>query len=95
MNGGSDWVIPFAILGAKFGITSAFCYLYFAQVNFFASAYLGLVMGFSNVFGRIVSISAPIVAELNDPVPMMSAVVICFMAFGLALQLKQPKELIK
>jgi len=89
MHGGEDnWVIPFAVLGAKFGITSAFCYLYFAQVNYFISAYLGLVMGFSNVFGRIVSIGAPIVAELNDPVPMMSTVVVCLLAFCLALSLK-------
>jgi hypothetical protein len=32
---GHIWVIPFGVLGAKSGITIAFCFLYFSPSNYF------------------------------------------------------------
>jgi hypothetical protein len=57
-------LVPIGVLGAKAGISLAFCFLYFSQVNYFSSAYLGLMFGSSNVVGRCSTILAPIVAEL-------------------------------
>jgi len=58
------WLIPVGVLGAKAGIAVAFCFLYFSQVNYFKSSFLGLMFGATNVVGRCSTILAPIVAEL-------------------------------
>ena len=87
---GVEHLIPIAVLGAKAGISVAFCFLYFTTVNYFESKYLGLVMGFSNVSGRMSTIAAPIVAELPDPVPMLSVIVLCFLSLIASHKLQLP-----
>ena len=89
----SSWMIPVSVLFAKAGISVAFCFLYFSTVNYFPSAYLGFVMGFCNVAGSSSTIAAPIIAEMRDPIPMMTTIVLCFLAFIGSLNLKQPEEL--
>lgn len=59
----TESLIPVAVLGAKAGIACAFAFLYFSTVSYFTSAFLGLVMGFSNTVGRLSTVAAPIVAE--------------------------------
>lgn len=83
-----DWMIPFAVLGAKAGISIAFSFLYFSTVYYFPSPYLGLVMGFNNVAGRSSTIAAPMVAEMRDPIPMMTSIVLCLLALIGSILLK-------
>ena len=83
-----DRLIPVAVLGAKAGVSVAFSFFYFSIVSYFPSTHLGLVMGFSNVAGRLSSIMAPIVAEMRDPIPMMTTMVLCVMAFAGSMSLK-------
>ena len=78
------WAIPIAVLGAKAGVSIAFCFLYFSTVNYFSSTFLGLVMGFTNVTGRASTILAPIVAEMADPIPMLTTILLCATAFFLS-----------
>lgn len=87
-------LIPIGVLGAKAGISLAFCFLYFSQVKYFSSAYLGLMFGSSNVVGRCSTILAPIVAELEDPIPMISSLMLCMIALFCSTLLEQPKHLI-
>jgi len=86
-----EWIVPLGVLGAKFGISIAFAYLYFSMVDYFPSAFLGFVMGVSNVIGRSSTILAPIVAEMSNPIPMVSSMAICSLAFSLCLMLKSPE----
>ena len=69
-------MIPVAVLGVKAGAAVSFGYFYFSTVSYFNSQYLGLVMGLSNVVGRMSTILAPIVAEMDHPMPMMTCIVI-------------------
>ena len=91
----SSWLIPIGVLGAKAGISVAFCFLYFSQVNYFTSAFLGLIMGSSNVVGRCSTILAPVVAELPDPTAMVSCLLLCIMGLFCCLLLEQPKSIKK
>ena len=77
---GMDWLVPFGIIIAKYSISVAFCFIYSAPPSFFPPEYIGLVMGLNNVFGRTSTIAAPIVAEKNDPIPMLSCIMLCGMA---------------
>jgi hypothetical protein len=94
-SSGTDSLIPIAVLGAKAGISIAFCFLYFSTVNYFESQYLGLVMGFSNVVGRLSTIAAPMIAEQPDPIPMVSCIVLCMVSLFSSMQLEQPESLCK
>ena len=73
----------------------AFCFLYFSQVNYFTSAFLGLIMGSSNVVGRCSTILAPVVAELPDPIAMVSCLILCIMGLFCCLLLEEPKTISK
>ena len=86
-------LIPIGVLGAKASITIAFTFLYFSMVNYFDSAFLGFVMGISNVVGRLSTILAPVIAEMPDPIPMMSTMILCFGALVCCLMLQQPNNL--
>jgi hypothetical protein len=82
------WLVPIGVLGAKAGISVAFCFLYFSTVSYFESIFLGFVMGFSNVLGRFSTILAPVVAEKPDPLPMMSCIILCLIAFVSCIMLE-------
>ena len=84
----SQSLIPVGVLGAKAGIAVAFVFLYFSQVSFFQSSYLGLMFGATNVVGRCSTILAPIVAELQDPIPMVTSMVLCLIALFCSINLK-------
>jgi len=88
-----SWLVPIGVLGAKAGVSCAFCFVYFSTVNYFESSYLGFVMGFCNVAGRFSTIFAPMIAEKPDPMPMMSCIILCVVALVGCLLLEQPKAL--
>lgn len=88
-----NWLIPIAVILSKSSITCAFCLLYFTIVDYFESHFLGFVMGANNVFGRTSTIPAPIVAELNEPIPMMVCICLCSAAMVMSLRLEQPEKL--
>uniref|UniRef100_A0A7S3CJF9 Uncharacterized protein n=1 Tax=Strombidium rassoulzadegani TaxID=1082188 RepID=A0A7S3CJF9_9SPIT len=94
-SSGMDWLVPVCVLGVKASISIAFCFLYFSTVNYFPSAYLGFVMGFSNVAGRMSTIAAPMFAEQKDPIPMVSCIVLSVLSLACSLQLEQPEALRK
>ena len=74
------WFIPIGVLGAKASITASFCFLYFSTIYYFPSQYLGLVVGFYNMIGRVSTAAAPMVAELPQPVPMATNISLCIVA---------------
>lgn len=89
------WLVPIAVLLAKSSITVAFCLLYFTNIDFFENQYLGFVMGVNNVFGRTSTILSPIIAEIGEPLPMLSCIFICVLSLFLSLRLEQPECLKK
>lgn len=89
---GVTWLVPLAVLGAKASISVAFCFLYFSTLQFFPSAYLGLVMGLYNMIGRVSTVAAPMVAEMPQPVPMAASIFLCLLALLSVCLLKQADE---
>ena len=60
-------------MGAKFGVTIGFCIVYIAHTSLFPVMFAATSMGFCNVLARAVSIASPLVAQMEQPLPM-----ICF-----------------
>ena len=54
--------------------------LYMSKLVYFPSQYLGSVFGICNTAARACTIVAPMVAELETPVPELSTIVTCSMA---------------
>ena len=50
-------------------------------------------MGVNNVFGRTSTVLSPIVAEMGEPMPMISCILICMASMVLSLRLEQPEAL--
>ena len=73
-------LVPFFVLVAKGGVTMAFCFVYFAPLQFYDSKYMGLVMGGINFFARISTIAAPMVAEVGGSVPMATLITLATLA---------------
>lgn len=47
------------------------------------------------MFGRTSTILSPIVAEMGEPMPMVSCIIICTASMFLSLRLEQPSSLKK
>ena len=65
----------FLILVAKFGVAICFCVVYIAHAAIFPTMFAATSFGFCNFMARAFSAASPILAELEQPVPM-----ICFAA---------------
>lgn len=74
---GNDFVIPFCIIAAKFGCSSMFCVVYIANSDIFSPDVSSAIFGICNVCARIVTIGAPMVAELKEPVPLYIFIILC------------------
>ena len=66
------------VLGAKFGVSSAFNCVFLAN-ELFPSTYASTTMGVCNFFARLAAIVAPMAAEVAAPFPMSA---FCVMAGG-------------
>ena len=71
-----SWIIPCEILTIKVACAACFVFLYSGQLFYFESRHLGIVMAMNNIIGRSLSILAPIVAEMEPPLPMISVAVL-------------------
>ena len=58
-------------MGAKFGITMGFFIVYIAHTNIFPVMFAATSLGFCNVLARAVSIASPLIAQLEQPIPMI------------------------
>lgn len=88
----SKWlnVIPFAVLAAQFGVSSAFGMLYMCTLQYFPSQFLGTVFGVCNVTARSVTIMSPMVAEAAQPTPVLTIILSCLGAVIATRFLKIP-----
>ena len=85
--------VPFFILLAKFGVVSFFTLMYLGTLVYFPSRYLGAVFGVCNTAARATTILAPMVAEINTPVPELCLISIAVVAVVLSRLLIIPKDM--
>ena len=74
-------MIPFYVTVAKFGVSASFNTVYLASVGLIPTIFSSSVFGFCNVAARIITITAPVIAEQDAPLPML----ICLTALSIAV----------
>ena len=83
----SIWM-PVFVTFASFGITGAFMIVYLCMVDVFPTLFVSTAMGFCNFMARVMTIAAPIVAELAPPLPMSLFVSMTSLAVVLTFLIK-------
>jgi hypothetical protein len=66
------------LLLTKFGVSSSLSLCYLITSEYFPIIYSSSVFGVCNVFSRIIAIFAPLIAEMEPPLPMAIYVIFCF-----------------
>eukprot|EP00350_Pseudokeronopsis_sp_OXSARD2_P005865 CAMPEP_0170567256 /NCGR_PEP_ID=MMETSP0211-20121228/80364_1 /TAXON_ID=311385 /ORGANISM="Pseudokeronopsis sp., Strain OXSARD2" /LENGTH=124 /DNA_ID=CAMNT_0010888663 /DNA_START=945 /DNA_END=1316 /DNA_ORIENTATION=+ len=64
-------VVPYMVLVIKFGVSAAFNIAYIANAALYPSVLSGTIFGITNIFARLASMFAPVIAEVPDPYPML------------------------
>lgn len=73
-------IIPVFILLAKSGVSGTFNICYLANAQIFPAIFAGAAFGISNLCAKIATILAPLMAEVDPPIPMILFTVIAFIA---------------
>ena len=72
VSDGNYLVISLLVMVAKFGISMGWVGCYMGMILLFKTTLVGAAMGYCNVLCRITAMAAPLVAEIDPPVPMMT-----------------------
>ena len=78
------------VLTTKLGVASGFNVIYIAHPKMFPTLFSMTSMGILNLICRFATIFAPFVAEVDEPVPMFTFTVTCFIASLCAMLLIEP-----
>ena len=62
--------VPVMILLTRFGVSATFNICYLANAQLFPSIFAGTAIGICNIFAKMSTIIAPLLAEAPDPAPM-------------------------
>ena len=86
-EGIGNWVVYLSVLVIKLGMGGAFVGVYMGNYDLFPPRYVGASFAACNLFARMATISAPLVAETPKPLPMLIAsglgAFACFCVVGL------------
>lgn len=56
---------------SRVGISTTMGICYLANADLFPATYAGTTYGICNIGARVISIAAPIIAEMPDPIPII------------------------
>ena len=85
----NSYVIAIFVLISRIGMTSAFNIVYIATPYLFPVIFGSTCLGIFNFWARLVSIIAPVAAELEYPVPMSLFTGTSILAFIVAFFIKE------
>ena len=88
----AQWVIAFAVFMAKLGNAAAFSLVFLANSALFPPLFISTCFGVCNIGARLVTILAPMVAEIEYPYPAYVFIVATAVATLSAFMLKFPKQ---
>lgn len=71
LGGVTQFLMPFYVLLAKLGISSAFVVIYVCNVDVFPAMFLPIAFGITNFAGAVSTIGAPVVGEMHGQFPMV------------------------
>lgn len=78
-----SWLFPFFILVAKFGISSAFNIVYVSHSEVFPVLFSATALGICNFITRIFTGISPILAQMEEPFPMVIFTLLSMLGVGI------------
>jgi hypothetical protein len=79
------------ILAAKFGISGAFNIAFLVNSVYYPAVLASTAFGVCNLFARLISVTSPLIAELEPPIPMLSFTITSIIAAVASFFLITPK----
>merc|ERR1712087_290522 len=80
-------IFPVLVIVAKFGIACSFNIIYVSHSSVFPIAFAATALGFCNFFARVFSATSPVLAQIEEPLPMIAftftSVTACVLALGI------------
>jgi hypothetical protein len=77
---------------AKFGIASTFNLIYLTHIFVFPTLFCTTAMGLCSFFSKVMTIFAPMFAQIEQPTPMIGFTVLSGLAFSLSFFLKTDEK---
>ena len=90
-NSEGDTLFIFLVLLAKFGVAASFTITYVVHGKMFPTLFSVTSMGIANFVSRLLTIAAPLVAEIEQPTPMLFFTTLCIASAVCAFFVKQPE----
>ena len=80
------------VMLTRLGVGTALALCYLANAGIFPAIFAGTAFGLCNIGAKLCTILAPLLAEVDKPVPMIIFSVVTGLAIFAALMIKTPKE---
>ena len=78
------WIFPILITLTKFGISCSFNVVYVAHSSLFPVLFAATAMGLCNIVARIFSSLSPLLAQMEEPDPMIIFTILTSLTFVIA-----------
>ncbi|CDW78040.1 solute carrier family member 5 [Stylonychia lemnae] len=85
----NDKIIPFVVIFCRFGISMSFNSVYIGNNRLFPTQFQSTTFGFLNFLSHCLSVGAPIIAEISDPIPILIFLGCCVITLISAIFLKE------
>ena len=91
-GGSNEGLIPVFVLFSKAGVTATFNLCYLANAQIFPAIFAGTAFGICNIGAKFTTILAPLMAEVQPPVPMILFCLTAGVAGSLSFFIKKDPE---
>ena len=88
----NTYVVPACLLILNFGMTGNFGNLYIGHLDLFPNMFSGTTMGICNMVARTLTVFAPMVAEVKEPIPEIVVTFLCIAAIILTLFIREKSK---
>lgn len=85
-------LIVLFLFGAKLGVAATYNVLTIVNINSFPQDFRTTSFGICNFFARISGITAPLCAELSEPIPLTVFIILCLVQSIFSLFLKENSQ---
>ncbi len=90
LGGISDTIDAIFVMFTRVGVNTSFTLCYLANSGIFPAIFAGTAFGMCNVGAKFITIFAPMLAEVEKPVPMIIFAIVTSLAIFASLMIKAP-----
>lgn len=91
-DGYRTYFVPICLFVMGTGMTATFGVLYIGHMDLFPIVFSTTSMGLCNIMARFLTIFAPIVAEIDEPVPATIFTILCCVAIVITLFIRKKTD---